>query len=578
MTLVSAVVGAVVFCLTPRFGGLDLSWLSGRGGPWRDSSAALRRTVGYSDQVRLGELGSVMEDIQRVMTLRLVRPDTGEQYRADGQLFLRGAVLNQYQDGRWAYRGDGESVLPRRILDRPGEPPPDVVRQEIRLDPLDHQELFCLWPFQLVSDDDRLQFHRDLQRLQRPGTLRQRRFSYELATTALADGRQLEIAPAEGRIDVQTLLQWPEAALPRLAALARQWDRESGIAASNPLGRAQALERRLRNSPRFRYRLGDEQRDSRLDPIEDFIANDPRGHCEHFASALALMLRSQGLPARLVVGYKTDEYNSLEQRYWVRQSHAHTWVEAYIPPAAIPAAIRQPGTGSDWSQGAWLRLDPTPSDLAELTWAEYVKATLRKWQISIRTAWLQHVVQMSGARQESLFYRPLIQALRDAARRIAGGNGGGGASAGGRGVADSPWSWMNSPLVLASGSILAGSTLLLLLALRHRRRTVGRRDPRSARVEPRTGPSRGAIEFYRRWEQALDQWGLRRRPAQTPFEFAQEAGRQLAEAVEQPQLRSAALQLVEVFYGVRFGQWELDARAAARAAEALASFQHAALP
>ena len=159
MTLVSGVIGAIVFCLTPRFGGVDFSWLSGRGGPWRDTSAALRRTVGFSDQVRLGELGSVLEDIQRVMTIRLVRPEDNERYLAEGHLFLRGAILNQYQNGQWEYRGDGESVSAGRLPERPDGPSPGVVRQEIRLDPMDHQELFCVWPFLYLADDDRLQFN-----------------------------------------------------------------------------------------------------------------------------------------------------------------------------------------------------------------------------------------------------------------------------------------------------------------------------------------------------------------------------------------------------------------------------------
>ncbi|MHB8868034.1 MAG: DUF4129 domain-containing transglutaminase family protein [Thermoleophilia bacterium] len=79
-------------------------------------------------------------------------------------------------------------------------------------------------------------------------------------------------------------------------------------------------------------------------PLDVFLTQTKTGYCEYFASALALMLRSQGVPARLVAGYLGGDYNSTGSYYLVRQLSAHTWVEAYIP-----------GRG-------WLRLDPTPPD------------------------------------------------------------------------------------------------------------------------------------------------------------------------------------------------------------------------
>ncbi|MBU2602734.1 MAG: DUF3488 and transglutaminase-like domain-containing protein [Actinobacteria bacterium] len=66
------------------------------------------------------------------------------------------------------------------------------------------------------------------------------------------------------------------------------------------------------------------------------------GYCEYFASTMALMLRMEGVPARVVAGYLGGDYNPTGDYYLVRQLSAHTWVEAYIP-----------GKG-------WLRLDPTP--------------------------------------------------------------------------------------------------------------------------------------------------------------------------------------------------------------------------
>ena len=77
-------------------------------------------------------------------------------------------------------------------------------------------------------------------------------------------------------------------------------------------------------------------------PVEDFLFEWQRGHCEYFASSMVLMVRAVGVPARLVTGYLGGEYNPFEDYFVVRQSNAHAWVEAYLP-----------------EQG-WTTFDPTP--------------------------------------------------------------------------------------------------------------------------------------------------------------------------------------------------------------------------
>lgn len=77
-------------------------------------------------------------------------------------------------------------------------------------------------------------------------------------------------------------------------------------------------------------------------PIEAFLFENRRGHCELFASAMVLMLRSQDVPARLVTGFLGAERSPLEDYYIVRNSNAHAWVEAYLP------------------EGGWQVFEPTP--------------------------------------------------------------------------------------------------------------------------------------------------------------------------------------------------------------------------
>ena len=106
--------------------------------------------------------------------------------------------------------------------------------------------------------------------------------------------------------------------------------------------KAARLEAALRDSGDFTYSLDLSIQDPSVDPLVDFLVNRKQGHCEYFASALVIMLRSQNIPARMVSGFKGGQYNSGTGRYEVRQLHAHAWVEALI-------------------DGQWQPLDPTPA-------------------------------------------------------------------------------------------------------------------------------------------------------------------------------------------------------------------------
>jgi protein-glutamine gamma-glutamyltransferase len=116
---------------------------------------------------------------------------------------------------------------------------------------------------------------------------------------------------------------------------------------------ARAFDAYLRTSGDFQYSFTLDRNDTGLDPIEDFVLNLRQGHCNRFASALALLLRCQGVPTRMVMGYHGAESQD-DGTYVVRQSHAHSWVEAII---------RRSGENGKVSQH-WLTLDPTPDTSA----------------------------------------------------------------------------------------------------------------------------------------------------------------------------------------------------------------------
>ena len=106
------------------------------------------------------------------------------------------------------------------------------------------------------------------------------------------------------------------------------------------------------------------------DPLAYFLFQKRAGHCEYFASAMAVMLRTLGIPSREINGFLPGEYNSLGGDYIVRASDAHSWVEAYFPGNGwvvfdpTPAAIETP-------PGMFSRL-ALIADWLELTWNEWI--------------------------------------------------------------------------------------------------------------------------------------------------------------------------------------------------------------
>lgn len=113
---------------------------------------------------------------------------------------------------------------------------------------------------------------------------------------------------------------------------------------------ARALSAHLAARPDLRYTTELARANRTVDPVEDFLFFSKVGHCERFASALVLMLRSQEIPAVLVLGFKGSEHLG-GGKYVVRQEHAHAWAEALVPV---------PGTDSRNPEYHWLSVDPTP--------------------------------------------------------------------------------------------------------------------------------------------------------------------------------------------------------------------------
>ncbi|MBX6423671.1 DUF3488 and transglutaminase-like domain-containing protein [Thermosulfurimonas sp. F29] len=130
----------------------------------------------------------------------------------------------------------------------------------------------------------------------------------------------------------ERFLAVPENVKSFLAPLAKRLKR------STPLATVRAVMHFLRENYTYTVSPGR----PRGDPLRWFLFESHRGHCEYFATAMVFLLRTLGLPARVVGGYAGGEWNPLGKYYLLRAKDAHTWVEVLIP-----------GRG-------WVSFDPTP--------------------------------------------------------------------------------------------------------------------------------------------------------------------------------------------------------------------------
>jgi hypothetical protein len=141
---------------------------------------------------------------------------------------------------------------------------------------------------------------------------------------------------------------------------------------------ARRLGTRLRT---FRYTLENPSA-KEVDPLRDFLERTHAGHCEYFASALAIMLRHRGVPARVVTGYRLGPWISDGGYFLVTQNEAHSWVEFYDPAVL-----------------AWRVADPTPPAPPGMFLDAGMLATLQRWVDVFSFRWDRYVVRFSDADQ-----------------------------------------------------------------------------------------------------------------------------------------------------------------------------------
>jgi len=152
-----------------------------------------------------------------------------------------------------------------------------------------------------------------------------------------------------------------------------------------------------------RYRYLPPGADSGAGSLMEFMSGEKGGHCEYFATALVLMLRSQAVPSRLVTGYRSEDYNDVSETLSVRAKHAHAWAEVLDPRAGWYTVDPSPVLDESYvasSVGIWGRF----RRVAEGVWAkitafdEETRAALMAWFSSLprKLLWPAVVVILFG--------------------------------------------------------------------------------------------------------------------------------------------------------------------------------------
>ena len=487
-----------LFLIAPRSGAAAIT-RSG-GGP--------AKFIGFSENVSLGEIGELKQDDAVVMRVRI-----DENQPAVG-LRWRGVALDEFTGRGWRKsleaRRNTRNVLSERGFFQLGTTSAihRLTTQTFFVEPLESAVLFAAHRSIAIQGD--LPF----VRMDGDGSLQSSRHEFErIIYKAISDRNEPPADQLRRDMDrypagFERYLQLPSTLDLRISSLTNAILINSR--ARNRYDEAKAIEAELQT--KFGYSL--QMKATGSDPLADFLFNVKAGHCEYFSTAMAVMLRTRGVAARVVNGFLPGEYNDTAGAYTVRQSDAHSWVEVYFPES-----------------GAWVTFDPTPAAGRTEPTRTGLAASLHKFAEALELIWFQYVVGYDQQEQKTLattlylqlfnfgrFVSSVLTLTRNAVPNNA-----------------------LSITVTAVGFILLLTSLLLLMRMKR----FGFR--RAFQLTPAVSvPDESAVVFYERLTTILAERGWRRETDLTPLEFARHVG-----------MREAMI-VTDVYNRVRFGKQRLS--------------------
>jgi transglutaminase-like putative cysteine protease len=495
--------GGLIFFILPR---VSAGYLNSYAG-------ANDLTSGFTDRVELGRIGQIQQSKTVVMHVQ-VDGDTAGAF----SLKLRGIALNNFDGRNWSNtrdkftlnRGaDGRFDLwtrnPQPVKGR-------SVHYRVTMEPYVSEVFFLMARPQSLQGNYRtvsVDTAEDVFDLDAEHPVAR----YE----ADSDFRRPDAArlqQSSGGFPADVLLnnlQLP-ALDPRIKPLAEQISAK----ASSPYAKAAAIADYLRLHYGYTLQLPSS---TPRDPIANFLFVRRQGHCEYFASSMAIMLRTIGIPSRVVNGFSGGEFNDITSQYVIRASDAHSWVEAYIP-----------GEG-------WMEFDPTPSSgyQAQTQWSRfmlYMDAMSSFWSEWIVNYDLGHQIRLTqdasrGSRavvaQAQSWGRKRYQRMLAWASKTEDQ------------IGDSTVKWGVRVLAVFFLGLIA-ATIPRMIAIVRRFRIARR---------PQKSPQMAASIWYERMLRQAARRGWEKSPAQTPEEFAA--------AIADPKLKEKVYGFTEHYENARFG-------------------------
>jgi transglutaminase-like putative cysteine protease len=294
---------------------------------------------------------------------------------------------------------------------------------------------------------------------------------------------------------------------PRVADLAHRWT--DGLPSVE--AKARAIEDHLRRE--YGYDLKSPSQGA-AQPVDHFLFESRRGHCEFFSTAMAMMLRAVGIPSRNVTGFVGGTWNRWGRYYAVREGDAHSWVEAYVDHPSYPG---------------WQTFDPTPPSGAQpLEPRDGLYYLMRDFVEALSQRWNTYVVGYDLHKQVRLFDE--LSRSYDRLRSKTG-------------VDKGPLARLTRGRVVVA--VLVGLGAAGYVAWKRRKRKMETREEGAKRAHD--GATDTAAALYRALEIALHAQGITRALSTPPLRHAEEL------CSRRHPLGNEVMDLTHVYLVTRFG-------------------------
>jgi protein-glutamine gamma-glutamyltransferase len=480
---------ALLFVLFPRVG-LSLLLVN---------HARSERMVGFSDRVDLGKVGRLRSD--PTIAARIHPATLPDEPPTRIALYLRGTAFDTYNGTTWSR---DKTLVPaphigNRVFTREGQSELGPSLMVIDLEPIQPPVVFLpgdVTAFEVLSAEDR-----SSKRAPRITQGREDDFQYQSPEERgiryrVYGGTERTPSPLPPE-ERKRYLTLPPNITQRTHDLAREW---AGSATSDR-EIAENIERNLRTS--YRYDL-ESPSGATENPLEHFLFESKRGHCEYYSTSMAMLLRIEGVPSRNVTGFAGGTFNRFGRFYAVRLGDAHSWVEAYLD-----------GVG-------WRRFDPTPAgESAPRSETSGMLAMMRDMLEAASERWDRHVVGYDLEQQ--------VAFLRSVKKRL------------GKADEASSVTRVSGRWLLVAGLLAASGWLLW--KLRRKPSPTGEAPKPEFRAE-----ALRVVALYRDLEKEMKLWGVPRSPHTPPLTHAN-----LLRGRQHP-IAEEVLALTLVYQEVRFGQ------------------------